>query len=160
MTLIVLLFLWIRLVEQLRWEWTFNPQYGYGWAVPCLCLYLAFRRTRAAAPPAQPAPQPACTPAGTWLLAVAALLYAPIRFVQQANPEWRLVSWALAFEVIAMTLLLAGQWRAPVKGLLTTRLLFPLLFFLLAVPWPTLMEGPVIRWLTGANAAEIGRAHV
>ena len=149
MTLIVLLFLWIRLVEQLRWEWTFNPQYGYGWAVPCLCLYLAFRRIRAADRQSQPAPQPA----GTWFLAVAALLYAPIRLVQQANPEWRLVSWTLAFEVIAMTLLLAGQWRAPVKRLLKTRILFPLLFFLLAVPWPTLMEGPVIRWLTGANAA-------
>ena len=33
-------------------------------------------------------------------------LYLPTRLIQEANPEWRLVSWALALEVVAITLLL------------------------------------------------------
>ncbi|MEI8287865.1 MAG: archaeosortase/exosortase family protein [Verrucomicrobiota bacterium] len=38
------------------------------------------------------------------LLALCALLYAPTRLIQEANPDWRLVSWALALEVIGITL--------------------------------------------------------
>src|ERR1017187_8437469 len=38
-------FLWAHLVNHLRIEWTVNPQYGYGWAVPFLCAYLIWLRT-------------------------------------------------------------------------------------------------------------------
>src|ERR1043166_4848346 len=31
-------FLWFVLISQLRIEWTLNPQYSYGWAVPPLSL--------------------------------------------------------------------------------------------------------------------------
>ena len=37
-------FLWTILINHLRIEWTLNPQYGYGWAVPFLCLYLIWQR--------------------------------------------------------------------------------------------------------------------
>ena len=37
-------YLWWMLIDQLRIEWTVNPQYAYGWAVPFLCVYLAWRR--------------------------------------------------------------------------------------------------------------------
>ncbi len=33
-----------------------------------------------------------------------AFLYAPVRLVEEANPEWRLVSWGLALVVIGLTL--------------------------------------------------------
>src|ERR1035441_9670028 len=39
-------FLWAHLVNHLRIEWTVNPQYGYGWAVPWLCLYLVWERVK------------------------------------------------------------------------------------------------------------------
>src|ERR1051326_1209442 len=42
--LCALIFLWLTLVNNLRVEWTINPQYSYGWAVPVLCLYLLARR--------------------------------------------------------------------------------------------------------------------
>ena len=42
-----LLFLWFILINQLRVEWALNPQYGYGWAVPVLCLYLVWQRVQA-----------------------------------------------------------------------------------------------------------------
>ena len=44
-----------------------------------------------------------------------AFLFLPTRLVQEANPEWRLVSWALAIEVIGLTLLTIhlgrGRWE-------------------------------------------------
>lgn len=38
--------LWLELINHLRSEWTFNPQYSYGWSVPFLALYLIWRRWR------------------------------------------------------------------------------------------------------------------
>src|SRR5439155_18005641 len=38
-------FLWFTLINHVRVEWTVNPQYGYGWAVPFLCAFLIWKRT-------------------------------------------------------------------------------------------------------------------
>src|SRR5205814_8152949 len=56
------------------------------------------------------------------VLAVLALLYAPTRLVQEANPEWRLVSWALALEVIGLTLVWL-YWTTGQQDYRTTGLL-------------------------------------
>ena len=37
-------YLWFRLINNLRPEWTTNPQYSYGWVVPFLCIGLLLRR--------------------------------------------------------------------------------------------------------------------
>jgi exosortase len=115
----------------------------------------------------------------TLLLAlVLALAWLPTRLIEEANPEWRLVSWALAFEVIGLTLFIAhaiqalpalpsplSALRSPVSTspVLARRLaalgpcfsprslLFPAAFFLVAVPWPTFLESPLIQGLTRAN---------
>ncbi len=101
-----------------------------------------------------------------------ALAWLPTRLIQQANPEWRLVSWALALIVIGITFGLSvprsmlspqspgasacsAYSAAPGSNFnfqLST-FSFPLLFFLVAVPWPTIIEGPLIQALTRANAA-------
>src|SRR4051812_26544913 len=31
---------WLELVSRLQLEWSINPQYGYGWAVPFLAAYI------------------------------------------------------------------------------------------------------------------------
>ena len=88
-----------------------------------------------------------------------AFLYLPTRLIQEANPEWRLVSWALALEVIGITLLLLrstedGGWGTEGGARFTlhaSRFTFPLLFFLVAVPWPTFIEGPLVQGLMRAN---------
>ncbi len=156
---LVLLALWLPLIDGLRVEWSVNPQYGYGWAVPFLCCYLGWLRlARPAGAPASalPGPPSGLGPGKTaaWpsrralvLFALLALAYAPTRLIQEANPEWRLVSWALALEVAGLTLvLLRGASFGP-------RLAFPILFFLVAIPWPTMIEGPLIQTLTKANTA-------
>ena len=52
---------WLEVISRLRFEWTINPQYGYGWAVPLLAAYIFWRRWQNAPPPAAPA----CAAAGS-----------------------------------------------------------------------------------------------
>lgn len=104
-----LLWLWFRLIDHLRIEWSVNAQYGYGYAVPFLCAYLIWQSAKREAQGAGREAQGASRlPLGAWGLALGAFLYLPIRLVQEANPEWRLVSWALALVVIGITL---SAWR-------------------------------------------------
>jgi exosortase len=190
--LVALAFLWWRLLDHLRWEWTINPQYAYGWVVPFLCLYLAWHRVRERwpeAPERKPDGQPTATESpARWLsmtrcvshlpgwircgiATLLALLWLPARLIQDANPEWRLVSWVLAFEVLALTLVVVdsilttraiffnnvisssgwGRWIAQC-GLRTADLVFPICFILVAVPWPSLIEEPLIQALTRTTA--------
>jgi exosortase/archaeosortase family protein len=155
-----------------------NPQYTYGWAVPFLCAYLLWGKAESRKQKAEIRHQKTegrgqwsvvsgpvvSSPAVLWSLAFCALLYLPTRLIQQANPEWRLVSWALAIEVIGLTLLVSHLFaegrsqRAEVGGpssifhLPASRALaFPVCFFLVAVPWPTIVEAPLIQGLMRAN---------
>jgi exosortase len=158
--LLVLVFgcLWFVLINQLRVEWTLNPQYSYGWAVPVLCAYLIWQRVRKPETGFQrfrisaftffqrPLPSVFC-------LLILAFLYAPTRLIEEANPEWHLVSWALAVEVIGLTLLFL-HFNAPTLqrfNLSICSLIFPICFFFVAVPWPSVFEGPLIQSLTRAD---------
>jgi exosortase len=149
--------LWAVLINHLRVEWTLNAQYGYGWAVPFLCAYLLWKKFLPTASVQDPVAHSSLTATPRLpfaicylLLALGALLYAPTRLVEQANPDWRLVSWALALEVVGLTLLLIYLVGG---GLWLKRLAFPVVYFLVAVPWPTLVEAPVIQGLTRADAS-------
>jgi exosortase len=176
-TSVVLALVWIEVINQLKAEWSLNPQYGYGWSVPFLALYLLWRRW-----PHRPAPAPAnlvaatprrpfCAlpyasatrasqpqlsrqllPAAT--LVVGAFLFLPLRFVALANPDWRLISWAMTLVAIALTLsclfLMGGlPWLR--------HFAFPVVFFLVAVPWPVHFEQVIVqnlmRAVTGINVA-------
>ena len=156
-------FLWFTLINQLRVEWTVNPQYSYGWVVPLLCLGLLIRRWQAFPESRKQKTENknkfqlsdfnVSAFKNVWLLTAifvfVAFMWLPTRLVQ-ANPEWRLISWALAIEVVALTLLavqlvFGSAW--------TRQAAFPICFFLVAVPWPTIIEGHLIQALTRANVA-------
>ena len=130
--------LWFELINQLRPEWWLNPQYNYGLIVPLLALYLFWKRWRT-----RPSPTPpAATAFPIVLIFCCAALFLPIRFVAEANPDWRLLSWGLAFSVVTISLLflyLIGG-RAWLR-----HFAFPILFFLVAVPWPVRIEQTVIQ---------------
>ncbi len=144
--LCAIVFLWFRLIDHLRVEWSVNPQYGFGWAVPFLCLYLIWEKLKTETLKAESRAEDKGQKAEGegqrtngplssllyLLLALCALAYAPTRLIQEANPEWRLVSWALALEVIGMTLLLLRVSRITCH---VSRFTFPVCFFLVAVPW-------------------------
>ncbi len=40
--------LWLEVVARFRFEWSVNPQYGYGWTVPFLAAYIFWRRMQRA----------------------------------------------------------------------------------------------------------------
>ncbi len=153
--LAVLAFVWLRLILHLRVPWTVDEQYAYGWAVPFLCAVLAWRRFQNAETLKTEMLKPGPSSFSAFQLFSFFLLAAFLltRLVEEANPDWRLVSWALALEVTGLTLaflFLSGGARA------LKQFAFPILFFLVAVPWPTPIEQPLIQLLTrGIVAATV-----
>ena len=143
--LAVFALVWIELVSRLRFEWSINPQYGYGWTVPFLAAYIFWRRYQSA-----PSPSPPNVKILPGLLIIlAAVVLIPIRLVQEANPDWRLLSWAMA--LAAVTITAGGVYLS--GGIRWVRhFAFPILFFLVAVPWPTYLEQFVIQGLMRADA--------
>jgi exosortase len=138
-----LAWLWFVLVNDLRVEWTVNPQYSYGWAVPFLCAFLLWQKIQKPENRRQKAEAHPPPSIFYLLLVLCAVLYAPTRLVEEANPGWRLVSWALALEVVGITLC---ALRFTIYDLRFA--IFPICYFLVAVPWPSLLEGTLIQSLT------------
>jgi len=137
--------LWLQFFNELRGEWDINPQYSYGYAVPLLTLMLLWRRW-----PERPPAAPGWT-SGIGLIVVAALAFLlPLRIVQEANPEWRLLYWTHGAVVLLLTFCLlyrVGGW--PWVRFFS----LPILFTLVAVPWPMVWEKNVIQGLMRGVAA-------
>ncbi len=130
---------WLLFFNELRGEWQVNPQYSFGFVVPFLGVVLLLRRW-----PDRPETRPA---RAFWpnLLAVGLLfLQLPLGLLFEANPEWRLLYWANAFQVFALTFCVLYQFG----GVRWIRHFgMPLLFMLIAVPWPMNLEQTAIQGL-------------
>jgi exosortase len=144
--LVVLTAVWLIALNQLRVEWTINPQYSYGWAVPCLALYLFWDKWKTRPPLERPV-------APAWVLAAMATLafcILLVRMIQEANPEWRMITGLLAVIAAGITLLAllyAGGW------MWLRHFAFPVLFVLVSVPWPMGLELQLLEVLMRFNAA-------
>jgi exosortase len=138
--------LWAGLINQLRVDWSINPQYAYGWGVPFLAAYLFWKRWED-----RPEPQPVPVGAGQLLcFSFLLLCLAPIRLVQEANPDWRLVSWSYTIVAVGLTL----QALAFAGGRPWARHFFiPVAFIILAVPWPSDLEQGFVQTLMRNVAA-------
>jgi exosortase len=138
--------LWFELINQLKGEWWLNPQYNYGLIVPCLVIYLLWKRW-----PIRPAPsRPTARALSILLIIVAGGLFLPIRFLADANPDWRLLSWLLALIVVTISFGFV-YLNSGVAWL--RHFAFPFLLFLVAVPWPARIEQVVIQDLMRAVTA-------
>src|SRR5215831_8366166 len=136
---------WIELISRLRFEWSINPQYGYGWIVPFLAGYSFWRRYKNA--PIPSLVHKRIVPC--LLIIAAALLLLPVRLVQEANPDWRLLSWIMALSAGVITA--SGvYWAGGMNWL--RHFAFPIAFFLVAVPWPTSVEQFVVQGLMRLDA--------
>jgi exosortase len=140
------LLLWGGVIMHLRAEWSYNPQYNYGWMVPLFALFFFWRRW-----PTRPTPAPPRFRASVRVaIVVSAVAILLLQFVGVSNPDWRLLSWSLALGAILVSfcfIYLSGgsTWAE--------HLTFPILFFLVAVPWPTFFEQSVIQSLMRAVTA-------
>jgi len=137
--------LWLQFFNELRGEWDVNPQYSYGYVVPLLGLMLIWRRW-----PERPMGLPKSAFGITIILAGALACLLPLRMVLEANPEWRLLYWTHGALVLLLSfglLYRAGGW--PWVKFFS----LPILFMMVAVPWPMVWEASVIQGLMRGVAA-------
>lgn len=136
---------WLDLSYQLSAQWALYPQYSYGWAIPFLAAFFLWRRWRR-----RPLPELCpCRFPLVFLIVFLAVGFFATRFVQEANLIWRLPIWLMALQVVGITL--AAFYLAGGKIWLK-HFAFPVLFFLIAVPWLRPIEEPLIQALTDFNA--------
>jgi len=139
---------WVTLWNAVRIDWETNPQYAFGWSTPFIafCFFLVRWSCR-------PVPQPLSLGTRAWICAGLAglfFLHLPVRLVEEANAEWRLLYWIRCAQCIGVSfglLALAGG-RPWVR-----HFAFPVLFPAIAVPWPTALETGLIQGLTRSVAA-------
>ena len=169
-TLVVIFFaaLWFILWRQLSGEWSVNDQYSYGWFVPFFAVVLFWLRWEDA-PKAREASgqRSAVSDQGTnnkrpitnnskaraiaiGTAIVALLVLFPVRLFEIGNPDWRPLSWLHAICVVTITLIFL--WS--VGGVPWLRhFAFPVLFTLIAVPWVSPIEEPIVQGLMRVVAA-------
>ena len=159
--LLALGLLWWILINELRIEWSSNPQYSYGWLVPLLAVGLLVRRWQAmkdhgsvVSSPSSAVSSPSSVVSGQWsrslvVFFLCAFLILPIRLFLEANPGWRTLDWLLACCVSAITLVTV--YRSLGRDAVA-QFAFPICLVLVAVPWPPSIETPVIQGLTQFNA--------
>lgn len=136
---------WWLCIRMLWMEWEVDPQYGYGFLVPILCAILFMQRWRDRPP--QKSPDLLWPGVALGTTALAYLLLVPPFF--EANPEWRPlgIAGASAATVITLVVIYMLGGRAWVR-----HFLFPVAFFLIAIPWPRNLEGAVMGYLMEQNA--------
>ena len=137
--------LWLVVCSHLALHWQLNPQYSFGWLVPPLSLYLARRRWNT-----RPAPNAGEVRWAKRLMVAIAATFFPAWLIAQPNPDWRLISWVLTAEIVGLTVAAV----ADIGGVRWMRhFAFPVCFILIAVPWPSIIEQPVIQGLMRLVAA-------
>jgi exosortase len=132
---------WAAACAHLATHWSSNPQYAFGYLVFPLALVLMHRRwiTRL---------ESGKVPRwGNAAVLGAALAFLPTWLLAQPSPDWRLLSWLLAGQVVALTIGVAGimggsRWA--------WHFAFPAAFIFTAIPWPSALEEAVIGGLMRA----------
>ena len=129
------------LVFQLSITWETNEQYAHGFLVPFLCFYMLLKQQKQSSEEINPTFLQGKT---WWLFGIPFLLVLPlIWLVRGANTDWRLLNFVLFGIVFTLTLIPfydQGGWRK-IKSLL-----FPLLFFVVAIPWPLATDLQLTQW--------------
>jgi len=139
-----LLSLWSLLLYQLATVWQTNDQYAHGFLVPFLCLFLLIK--------VQPEDieinkfpysqkNLLCYLIGIPLL----LSLFPLWLIREANSDWRLINLVLYGSVLLLSLLLFSFIQNRDYDL--RKFLFPLLFFIVAIPWPLATDLKLTQWL-------------
>jgi exosortase len=143
-----LLSAWFLVLRANWWEWSLNPQYSYGTLVPILAVLLLARRW-----PDRPGPS-VITRLGKivalMFFGLAVLALAALQPVMISNADWRMVPALAAFCGVTITLV-AIYFLGGASWL--KHFAFPVVFFLVAVPWPRPQENAIMSWLMSHNTA-------
>lgn len=140
-----LVLLWGYASYRLGMLWVSQEQYSYGWFVPLLCLCLFWERWKQ-----RPRRSPVRAGSGTFIaLGFFALTLLPAVLYLTVIPHGRMAAWLLGLAVVAITLIalyfIGGRNY-------TRHFIFPVLFLLVAIPWPLRYEVPLIQRMSELNA--------
>src|SRR5438105_14293777 len=141
--------LWFGLWRELSSEWSVNDQYSYGWFVPFFAVVLFWLRFEDRPKP-DTGKRKAERKIAIVLAIIALLLLFPLRLFEIGNPDWRPLSWLHAISVVAITLICL--WSIGGAAWLK-HFAFPVAFTLIAVPWVTPIEQPIVQGLMRVVAA-------
>lgn len=135
--------LWIWAIAGCADEWRDNPMYSYGWFVPPLMVFFAWRRLDEPFATRTPFGEPQLPRHSIIIartVAVFSLATLPVELLRNELPDDRLNNWGIALTAVTTTL-----WIAYCLGgrRLFLSLAFPIAFFLTAVAWPKRYETPV-----------------
>ena len=139
---------WFAVIRIVWNDWRIDPQYSYGLLVPLLMIGLMLKRWEDRPAPEVPA-QWVKILAGVGIVIASALLAAVIP-VAEANPDWRPLGGVAAMATIIISLGLIAQ-KGGIPWL--RHFAFPVVFFLIAVPWPRNFEQSLMSLLMSWNAA-------
>lgn len=141
---------WVWLVAACAKDWTEIADYNHGWFVPFFALYFLWKRIEDAGP--EEAGE-GTTGVGQWLawgiVGGSLLFIIPIELARQAPLYWRLYPWIIGLLAVGNTWAVAWlTGRRHVLGLV----MFPALFMMAGIPWPTMLESavslPLMGWVT------------
>src|SRR5450755_2117238 len=141
---IVVIVLWAWAIWSCAEHWRGNPNYSYGWVVPLLALGFALRRylqliSTGAANLTSVSRKPIAVQVFIGLVFAGAVFFLEYSREQVWHPE--IVLWSICLLAIISTIAILAVYGG-------TRLarteLFPVLFFLTAVPWPPRFEQPIV----------------
>ena len=135
--------IWFLLILQLSTTWNTNEQYAHGFLVPFLCFYLLLKSEPLIR---NQESKKSLLQGKTWFLIGIPLLLSliPLWTIRGANSDWRLLNFVLFGIVFLLTVIPfydQGGWSR-IKNLL-----FPLLFFTVAIPWPLATDLQLTQWL-------------
>jgi len=129
---------WMLAWRHLAADWNADEQYHYGFGVPVLTIWMAWRRFPGLMKPAPP--KLIC-----YLVIAGALAMLTLgEMLRRHDPLWRFTGVAIT---AGAALLSIGWLQRLGGGPLVRRQLFPLLFAATAVPWPVPVEIWTIRHL-------------
>ena len=128
-------------------HWGGESYYNYGWAIPFMAVFLLYRRIQAPDYTfSEKGPQRWKGALFLAALVVTGIGFFSVRLFNEANPFWRVPLWALGCGLVGLFwlgLYLLGGLRS------LRHFYFPILFCLLALPWPWRLEQALIQSLTG-----------
>ena len=142
---IALLIPWCLLLFQLSTSWETNEQYAHGYLVPFLCLYLLLKSKWNGISKKETESSRSALEGKAYILIGLPMILAlfPLWLIRGANSDWRMLNLALFAVVFLLTV---AQWYDHGGWPRIKSMLFPLLFFLVAIPWPLATDLQLTQW--------------
>ena len=145
-----LITLWTWAIWSCAEHWRGNPNYSYGWVVPILSLGFGLRRYLRWHGPPPTAPKQRSGQIFFGVILALGLLGFLLEYAREAMWHPEVVLWTLCLLSTGLTLLVLHRFGG---FSLVRSEVFPVLFFLTAVPWPPRLEQPLTSTLMRSVAS-------